>query len=121
LEKKEGGRGEKRKQKECGATQKEVEQKESISRAEHMIQNQVMVEAGRYKNGNERESCFMLGSQRPHCHERENTCFVDSKQDVGQKDQMPSTTDRYQSGMLHARGGQQSRKLLLLMYGHSGW
>ena len=73
------------KQNEWGATQKEVEQKESISRAEHMIQNQVMVEAGRYKNGNERQSCFMLGSQRPQCHEREKHALLTANRTLGRK------------------------------------
>jgi len=85
--------------------------KKSISRAVHMIQIRVMVEAGRRKNGNEQESHFMLGLKRPHCYERENTGFVDSSKGVGQKDQKPSMTDRYQSRMLDAHREQQTRKL----------
>jgi len=48
-----------------------------------------------HQNGSERGSCFMLGSQRSHRHNKTNSGFVDSSEGGGRKGRMSSTTDRY--------------------------
>ena len=88
--------------------EKQREQKECISPAERTIQ--VIVEARQYENGSERQSRFMLGSQRSHCHDHKRSGFVDSSEGVGQKRQMSSTSDRYWAGMLDSHRDRQIRQ-----------
>jgi len=61
-------------------------------------------------NGNEGGSRSMLGSQRPHCHERESTGVVDSSNGMGLKEQTPRTTNRYRAELLDGHRDRQTRR-----------
>ena len=79
-----------------------------------------MVEARQHQNGSERESRFMLGSQRFHCHNKTNLGYFDSSEGVGRKGQMSSTTDRYRAGILDEHRDRQIRRLRFPRHSHSG-
>ena len=66
------------------------------------------------------EMCFMLGSQRSHCHDKTNSGFVNSSEGVGRKGRISSTTDRYRAGIRDRHRDRQIRRLLLPRHSHSG-
>ena len=98
--------------------QKEQERKEGASQAERAIQ--VVVKARQNQNGSDCGSRFMLGSQRSHCHDKINSGFVDSREGIGQKRRMSSTTERYRVGFLDGHRDWQIRRLRFPRHSHSG-
>jgi len=79
-----------------------------------------MAEARQYQNGSERGSCFMLGSQRFHCHDKTNSGVFDSSEVDGWKGRMLSTTERYRAEILHGYRDRQIMRLRLPRHSHSG-
>jgi len=61
----------------------------------------------------------MLGSQRPHCHIKTNSGFVENSEGVGRKGRMSSMTDRYGAGILDVHRDRQIRRLRVPRHSHS--